>query len=225
MASRLKRFYRLHHWEHLAGRRSEDLQPQICVNIEDPIKHAYTEGLWDDDSAWGHALHVFGGLDQVFTPEVLMPRSLWNAARYIHRQLNDLSDDDTPDWGEYERRSSIACALRAAYLDAARPSGASPEALADTEHLRWMAYVRSEGLRYADPALVKAYYGQVKGGHVDILGKLTPCLTEDQVKLENVWKYLTTGSHAGNYIGKKPFRERDLYLVNHAHEIAEKLEA
>lgn len=224
VASRLKRFYRLRHWEHLAGRRTEDLQPQICVNIEDPIKHAYTEGLWDDDSAWGHALHVFGGLEQVFTPAVLMPRSLWNAARYIHRQLNDLSDDDTPDWGEYERRSSIACALRAAYLDASRPSGASPEALADTEYLRWMAYVRSEGLRYADPALVNAYYGQVKGGHVDILGKLTPCLTEDQKKLEDVWTYLTTGIHAGNYIGKKSFRERDLYLVNHAHEIAEKLE-
>ena len=223
VASRLKRFYRLRHWEHLAGRRTEDLQPQICVNIEDPIKHAYTEGLWDDDSAWGHALHVFGGLEQVFTPAVLMPRSLWNAARYIHRQLNDLSDDDTPDWGEYERRSSIACALRAAYLDASRPSGASPEALADTEHLRWMAYVRSEGLRYADPALVNAYYGQVKGGHVDILGKLTPCLTEDQKKLEDVWTYLTNSKYADDYKNKKSFRERDLYLVDHAHEIAERI--
>lgn len=225
VASRLKRFYRLRHWEHLAGRRTEDLQPQICVNIEDPIKHAYTEGLWDDDSAWGHALHVFGGLEQVFTPAVLMPRSLWNAARYIHRQLNDLGDDAVPDWGEYERRSSIACALRAAYLDASRPSGASPEALADTEHLRWMAYVRSEGLRYADPALVNAYYGQVKGGHVDILGKLTPCLTEDQKKLEDVWTYLTNSKYADDYKNKKSFRERDLYLVDHAHEIAEKLEA
>lgn len=225
VASRLKRFYRLRHWEHLAGRRTEDLQPQICVNIEDPIKHAYTEGLWDDDSAWGHALHVFGGLEQVFTPAVLMPRSLWNAARYIHRQLNDLGDDAVPDWGEYERRSSIACALRAAYLDASRSSGASPEALADTEHLRWMAYVRSEGLRYADPALVNTYYGQVKGGHVDILGKLTPCLTEDQTELANVWTHLSTGPHARDYKNKKPFRERDLYLVNHAHEIAEKLEA
>ena len=221
VASRLKRFYRLRHWEAAAGRRTEDLQPQICVNIEDPIKHAYTEGLWDDDSAWGHALHVFGGLEQVFTPEVLMPRSLWNAARYIHRQLNELGDDAVPDWGEYERRSSIACALRAAYLDASRPSGASPEALADTEHLRWMAYVRSEGLRYADPALVNAYYGQVKGGHVDILGKLTPCLTEDQTELTNVWTHLSTGPHARDYKNKKPFRERDLYLVNHAHEIAE----
>ena len=220
VASRLKRFYRLHHWEHLAGRRTEDLQPQICVNIEDSIKHAYTEGLWDDDKSWGNALHVFGGLEQVFTPEVLMPRSLWNAARYIHRQLNNLCDDDTPDWGEYERRSSIACALRAAYLDAARPCGASPEALANTEHLRWMAYVRSEGLRWADLALVNAYYGKVKGGHVDILSKLTPCLTEDQKKLEDVWTYLTTGSHAGDYKNKRSFRQRDEYLVEHAHEIA-----
>ena len=223
VASRLKRFYRLRHWEAAAGRRTADLQPQICVNIEDPIKHAYTEGLWEEQFTGDKALRVFGGLEQVFTPEVLMPRNLWNAARYIHRQLNDLCDDAVPDWSEYERRSSIACALRAAYLDASRPTGASPEALADTEHLRWMAYVRSEGLRYADPALVDAYYGKVKGRHVDILGKLTPCLTEDQVKLEGVWTYLTTGSHAGNYIGKKSFRERDLYLVEHAHEIAERI--
>lgn len=221
VASRLKRFYRLRHWEYMAGRRIEDLQPQICVNIEDPIKHAYTEGLWEEKFAGDKALHVFGGLEQVFTPEVLMPQSLWEAARYIHRQLNDLSDDDTPDWGEYERRSSIACALRAAYLDASRPSGASPEALADTEHLRWMAYVRSEGLRYADPALVGAYYEQVKGRHVDVLGKLTPCLTEDQKELEGVWTYLTNSKYADDYTNKKSFRERDLYLVNHAHEIAE----
>lgn len=221
VASRLKRFYRLRHWEAAARRRTEDLQPQICVNIEDSIKHAYTEGLWDDDGAWGHILHVFGGLDQVFTPKVLMPQELWAAARHIHRQLNDHKRRTPLSWGEYERRSSIACALRAAYLDASRPSGASPESLADTEHLRWMAYVRSEGLRYADPALVDAYYGKVKGRHVDILGKLTPCLTEDQTELTNVWTHLSTGPHARDYKNKKPFRDRDLYLVNHAHEIAE----
>lgn len=227
VASRLKRFYRLRHWEAAAGRRTEDLQPQICVNIEDSIKHAYTEGLWDDDRAWGHPLHVFGGLEQVFTPEVLMPQSLWEAARWLHRELNRNKDGTlgTSSWGEYERRSSIACALRAAYLDASRPSGASPEALADTEHLRWMAYVRSEGLRYADTALVNAYYGRVKGRHVDILGKLTPCLTEDQKELEGVWTYLTNSKYADDYKNKKPFRERDLYLVDHAHEIAEILKA
>ena len=223
VASQLKRFYRLHHWEHLASRRTEDLQPQICVNIEDPIKHAYTEGLWEEKFAGDKALHVFGGLEQVFTPEVLMPQSLWEAARWLHRELNRNKDGTpgTSSWGEYERRSSIACALRAAYLDASRPSGASPEALADTEHLRWMAYVRSEGLRYADPALVNAYYEQVKGRHVDVLGKLTPCLTEDQEKLEGVWTYLTNSKYADDYKNKKSFRERDLYLVNHAHEIAE----
>lgn len=227
VASRLKRFYRLRHWEHLAGRRAEDLQPQICVNIEDSIKHAYTVGLWDDDNAWGHALHVFGGLDQVFTPHVLMPQDLWSAARWIHRELNRNLDGTpgTSGWGEYERRSSIACAVRAAYLDASRPSGASPDALADTEHLRWMAYVRSEGLRYADTALMDAYYGKVKGGHVDILGKLTPCLTQDQKILKDVWEYLSTGKHADDYKNKKPFRDRDLYLVEHAHEIAEILKA
>jgi len=224
VASRLKRHYRLRHWHYMAGKCDKDIQPQICVNIEDSIKHAYTGDLWTEKFAGDKALHVFGGLDQVFTRKVLMPRDLWAAARYIHRQLNDLSACTPLGWGEYERRSSIACALRAAYLNASHPSD-TPQALANTEHLRWMSYVRSEGLRYADTALMDAYYDSDHGKHVDILGKLTPCLTKDQDELAEVWKYLTTGLHAKDYKGKRSFRQRDLYLVEHAHEIAEILES
>ena len=238
VASRLKRFYRLSHWEHLAGRRTGDIQPQICVNIEDSIKRDYTHKLWTDASeranakAWDNSLHVFGGLDQVFTLKVLMPRNLWNAARYVHRELNSIPPTAPLDWGEYERRSSIACAVRAEYLCDAVCDGekrkeyennlspADQSKFADTEHLRWMTYVRSEGLRHADTDLVDVYYDSDHGKHVDILGKLTPCLTEDQDKLNIVWAHLSEGIHAADYKDKHPFRWRDEHLVELAGEIA-----
>lgn len=231
VASRLKRFYRRSHWNYEARKQAglpyaPDIQPQICVNIEDSIKHDYTQKLWaeasqrDNAKSWDTGLHIFGGLDQVFTPKVLMPRNLWTAARFIHRKLNSMESDEHLNWGEYERRSSLACAVRAEYLTAFN-STASPAKLADTEHLRWMAYVRSEGLRYADTNLVDVYYDRDNGRHVDILGKLTPCLTEDQDKLNSVWTHLSTGKYTNDYKDKRSFRQRDLYLVEQSHEIAE----
>ena len=245
VASRLKRFYRKRHWEHIAGVHTEDFQPQICVNIEEQIKHTYTEGLWDDDQTSGHALYVFGGLDQVFTQEVLMPRSLWNAARYIHRELNKPKGaPNSPqkhtaalNWGEYERRSSLACAVRAEYLYNVVCKSVSDQnsisvqdylvqirghhlyELADMEHHRWMAYVRSEGLRYGHTNLVEVYYRKVKGGHVDILGKLTPCLVSSTKELADLWKYLKR-KDPSVYRIKRSFRERDKYLVRNAATIA-----
>ena len=238
VASRLKRFYRRHHWEYLAGKCTTDIQPQICVNIEDHIKHAYTDGLWDDDKSWGNALHVFGGLDQVFTCDVLMPRNLWNAARFIHRELNKdkASSGVSPklltelNWNEYERRSSIACAVRALYLfnavcasDPAHEYSVSNNEkllnmLADVEHRRWMAYVRSEGLSKAGVELMDAYYGKVKGGHVDILGKLTPCLVETG-QLEEIWNHIKQKNTA-IFSTKRPFWERDEFVVRNAEDIA-----
>ena len=238
VASRLKRFYRRCHWEYLARKCTTDIQPQICVNIEDHIKHAYTDGLWDDDESWGNALHVFGGLDQVFTCDVLMPRNLWNAARFIHRELNKdkASSGVSPklltelNWNEYERRSSIACAVRALYLfnavcasDPAHEYSVSNNEkllnmLADVEHRRWMAYVRSEGLSKAGVELMDAYYGKVKGGHVDILGKLTPCLVETG-QLEEIWNHIKQKNTA-LFSTKRPFWERDEFVVRNAKSIA-----
>lgn len=224
VASRLKRFYRLRHWNHMADSKVKDIQTQICVNIEDSIKHTYTEGLWDTDQKWDQPLYVFGGLDRVFTGEVLMPWKLWTAARYIHRVLNTKKGEpvDTSRplaWGEYERRSSVASAVRAEYLAGAFPPNASPEALADTEHRRWMAYVRSEGMRFADLKLVNVYYDEVGRHHVDKLGKLTPCLVDAKAELENVWAHLNRKDQDA-YQNKFSFRERDEYLVRNAATIA-----
>ena len=230
VASRLKRFYRRHHWEYQAEKCTEDIQPQICVNIEDQIKHDYTLSLWTDASqqknakSWDKALHIFGGLDQVFTPEVLMPRVLWNAARFIHREMVSMEPR--------QRRSSIDCAVRAEYLCDTVCDGkkrteyerclraADRSKYADTEHLCWMAYVRSEGLCHADTDLVDAYFDPDHGKHVDILGKLTPCLTEDQKMLDAVWAHLSQGIHAADYKDKHPFRWKDEHLVDLAGKIA-----
>jgi hypothetical protein len=55
---------------------------------------------------------------------------------------------------------------------------------------------------------------------VDILGKLTPCLTTDQTKLDSVWTHLSQGKHAADYKDQHPFRWRDGHLVELAVEIS-----
>ena len=185
-----------------------------------------------NSKSWDKALHIFGGLDQVFNPGVLMPRDLWNAARFIHREMVSMDPRQRLNWGEYERRSSIDCAVRAEYLCDTVCDGkkrteyerclraADRSKYADTEHLCWMAYVRSEGLCHADTDLVDAYFDPDHGKHVDILGKLTPCLTEDQKMLDAVWAHLSQGIHAADYKDKHPFRWRDEHLVDLAGKIA-----
>lgn len=223
VATRLTRHYRLRRWES-GAQKKEARQPQICVNIEDTIKHGYVRDLWKE------SLHIFGGLDQVFTEEVLMPRDLWKAARYIHGKLTSPKYGGDPQhWGEYERRSSMACAAHApCYLkvpgyDRTAESWCSYNdrcsALTDTEHRRWMAFVRSEGLRLIPTGLLTAAYFDENRSHVDIPAKLTPCLVESRDELNAVWGYLTE-HRPGLCEDKLPFRERDEFVVRHAECIA-----
>ena len=223
VATRLTQHYRLRRWEAKAQNAKDD-PPQICVNIEDTIKHGYVRDLWED------SLHIFGGLDQVFTEAVLMPRDLWKAARYIHGALTSPKNGGAPQrWGEYERRSSMACAAHAPsyrkvpdFSDIVKnwdPKDRLCSALIDTEHRRWMAYVRSEGLRLIPTGLLTDAYFDENRSHVDIPAKLTPCLVETKEELEAVWDYLK-GSRPAFCADKLPFRERDEFIVRHAELIA-----
>ena len=238
VASRLKRFYRLLHWKR-ATRQSTCNQPQICVNIEDAIKHAYTEDLWTSKLSWDRSLHVFGGLDQVFTCKVLMPRDLWKAAHWLHRELSrPATPADAPPpaeadhWGEYERRSSIACAAHAAcyaakvgtpYLEKlARWDEVDYQSFIDTEHRRWMAYVRSEGMRKVSKKVVDEYFGPLKNRHADIQGKLTPCLVDTKDELQDLWNHLKGKERFDST--KRPFRQRDELLILNAKAIADGIE-
>lgn len=243
VASRLKRHYRQRHWDREARKTEgkddvKDTQPQICVNIEDSVKHEYTQQLWRTDKSWDRPLHVFGGLDQAFAKEVLMPEKLWNAARWIHRQLNKIDADTPLTWNEYERRSSIACAAHSeCYVTAvcAADSNQSYAALlrnyteqeldllVDTEHQRWMAYVRSEGMRKATVNLVDVYFGDINNKHVDTLGKLTPCLVGTKDELNSIWEHLTA-NHPEDYQETTPFRKRDEFLVLNADIIKQGIE-
>lgn len=228
VSSRLKQFYRRRHWKCEAKEGTAMRQPQICVNIEDPIKHDYIKTLWntDNDKSWDKELYVFGGLDEAFTLKVLMPEDLWKKARRVHRELNQLKHSEPMNWDEYQRRSSIACASHMEYIvDDNRLSKYDVESLADTEHQRWMAYVRSEGMCQSSLPQVAAYRG--KNGtsrHIDKLGKLTPCLVETE-KLDEIWKEVENNHQGASSNGPDilvnnslSFRERDKLVVEKASE-------
>lgn len=239
VASRLKQFYRTRHWEVLSRNESHtDTSPQICVHMEDAIKQDYTRKLWQTEKDWDHPLFVFGGPEYTFSREVLMPEKLWDAARWIHRQLNDMTANGPMQWSEYERRSSMACAAHAEYHVASICTGDSDEIYAewlsgctaeeqeeliDSEHRRWMVYVCSEGMRKADVSLVDAYFDEIGGRHVDTLGKLTPCLVKTKDELNDIWEHLKT-NYPEKYQGKTPFRQRDTFLVKNAYIIAKGIE-
>ena len=228
VSSRLKQFYRRHHWKHKANEGTEKCHPQICVNIEDPIKHDYINTLWntDIDKSWDKELYVFGGLDEAFTLKILMPEDLWRKARRVHQELNQLKKNEPMNWDEYQRRSSIACATHMEYIvDDNWLSKYDTELLADTEHQRWMAYVRSEGMCQSSLLQVAAYRGKAgTSKHIDRLGKLTPCLVETE-KLNEIWKEVANNhqvysNNDPSILGNKSlsFRERDRLIVEKASE-------
>ena len=214
VASRLKQHYRRQLWESLIPGGSTSDHPQICVNVEDAIKHAYTEKLALAKGHQGKALHVFGGLDQIFTPDVLMPRKYWETAQWIHKKLLGNPDSRDKLWTEYERRSSFACAANPRH----HLGTPSDDDLCRTEHQRWMTFVRSEGMTYARRELMDAYFEKIHT-HVDTLGKLSPCLEDDPQALTDLWNHLCALDKS--YDRKPPFTQRDKTIVIHTNEIKE----
>ena len=85
-----------------------------------------------------------------------------------------------------------------------------------------MAYVRSEGLRKAGLSLVDVYYDPKHGRHVDILGKLTPCLEDSADKLQAIWDQLSQDHES--YTGKYSFRQRDELLILNSQIITDGIE-
>lgn len=214
VASRLKQHYRRQLWESLIPGGSTSDHPQICVNVEDAIKHAYTEKLALAKGHQGKALHVFGGLDQIFTPDVLMPRKYWETAQWIHKKLLGNPDSRDKLWTEYERRSSFACAANPRH----HLGTPSDDDLCRTEHQRWMTFVRSEGMTYARRELMDAYFEKIHT-HVDTLGKLSPCLEDDPQALTDLWNHLCALDKS--YDRKPPFTQRDKTIVIHTDSIKE----
>lgn len=220
VASALYRHYRKQYWTD-----NQTHLPRICVNLEDEIKARSTACIYPSNSpdSWEPGFTVFGTDQEVFSSEVLLPRGLWRAARKLHKLLN--KEDPEPNWCEYERRSSIAAVAHgaahvASVLTEAQAElfvynytqqlNASLPALRSAEHLRWMNYVRSEGMSLATEAIWKAYIDNL-GSHVDIRGQLSPCLVSTD-ELDTVYNNLKP-----HLSGKKcSFREQDELVARNA---------
>lgn len=220
VASALDRFYRKQYW---SGKLNT--LPRLCVNLEDETKAQSTKRIYPSEglNPWEPGFTVFGTDPEVFSAEVLLPRALWDAARSLHALLND--QPPAPDWCEYERRSSIAAVAHgAAHVAAVMPrdqqdiftcdysalTEGNLSKLKTAEHLRWMNYVRSEGMSLADDRILGSYLPHL-GSHVDIRGQLTPCLC-DSTKLDTLHdklKDLLTGR-------KYSFTQQDELVVRNA---------
>ena len=220
VASALYRYYRKQYWID-----TQTHLPRICVNLEDEIKARSTGCIYPSDNLnpWEPGFTVFGTDQEVFSAEVLLPRGLWLAARKLHQLLND--QEPAPNWCEYERRSSIAAVAHgAAHIASVLPQGqnelfdcnysklanASIPALRSSEHLRWMNYVRSEGMSLAEEKIWNAYIGNL-GSHVDIRGQLSPCLVSTD-KLDALYADLSTYLSGKKY----SFQAQDELVVRNA---------
>lgn len=203
-------------------------------------------------------LHVFGCEDESeFSENILIPRNVWKAAEGLnntHSDSNVSQDYDVPN--EYKRRSSIACVSHAIYHVASRvPTeedlkktfGVSSEVNdnvlsvldkyscccdeekeAKAEHQRWMNYVRSEGMQYAELSVVRSYLSHTKN-HVDAQAKLTPCLVPYEElgdlsgKINNLYQETSTSDNKKMQVQIKDFREMDRKAVRDAESIMEEI--
>ena len=220
VASALDRYYRKQYW---SGKRS--CLPRLCVNLEDETKAQSTRRIYPSEglNPWEPGFTVFGTDPQVFSAEVLLPRALWDAARSLHALLHERKP--APDWCEYERRSSIAAVAHgAAHVASVLPTDQQDlftcdySALAEAnlpmlkaaEHLRWMNYVRSEGMSLAEDPVWGSYLAPL-GSHVDIRGQLTPCLI-DSTKLDALYEKLKDQLTGRKY----SFTQHDELVVRNA---------
>lgn len=181
----LYRYYRKQYWS-----GSQTSLPRICVNLEDETKAKSTRRIYTQrgPKPWEPGITVFGTDEEIFSAEVLLPRGLWLAARKLHAVISN--QEPKPDWGEYERRSSIAAVAHGAAHLALLPEQGQPDLsarncsnlteeqiikLRKAEHQRWMNYVRSEGMTLAKEEIWSKYVEKLKK-HVDVQGQLSPCL-------------------------------------------------
>ena len=202
--------------------------PQICLNLENETKARSAERIYlhTDPKDWEPRVTIFGTDQEVFSAEVLLPRGLWLAARKLHALLNGAADPKA-DWGEYERRSSIAAVAHGAAHVASLFDGEDllsadyPALMANkltllrrAEHRRWMNYVRSEGMTRATDLIWKRYAKHLHT-HVDVQGQLTPCLIDsDQLfRLFNELKAALPESFTDDTLN---FQKRDELVVRNA---------
>lgn len=229
VASRMARHYRKRYWE------NKDTQlPMICVNLEDNIKSDYMSAFFEKLNPQNPAF-VFGSDNHTFSEKMLMNRNLWAAARNLHRNLKSC---DFTYWNEYERRSSIACTAHTSYHCRAADSyykaqmhelyfdcltEEQKETMVDAEHRRWMAYSRSEGMQSISVDIAKVIWGET-GTHVDMDGRLTPCLVPTK-ELDGLYRAIYLKGKSTTQQEEMPprrtFYERDRFVARNIYRIQE----
>lgn len=234
VASKLKRHYRRLYWKDVHG-----FQPVICVNLEDPIKSEYVPCFFqngernasDGEKVLSVPLHVFGSDHDTFSEKMLMDRGVWTAARKLRAILKCRS---FVYWREYERRSSVACALHAPYHIHAllgdqneteyetvygQLSEAQKERMIDAEHIRWMRYTRCEGFQTVSREMAQRFQ-EVTGNHMDPVAKLSPCLIETK-KLDELYETLYPAGAGHTSVDDLPFKQRDERVVRNAWRLCQ----
>lgn len=91
--------------------------------------------------------------------------------------------------------------------------------LSEAEHLRWMKYVRSEGLCKAERRVVEAYMPYIHH-HCDVIGRLSPCLVSfDQLTELSQYIQRLYDKHSIDGKSNRPplsFSAADEYIVKNA---------
>ena len=226
VASSLARYYRRKYWEN-----PSILLPIICVNLENRIKAEYVSEFYRHDKP-AVPFHVFGTDNKIFSENMLINRSLWQAARMLHKGLKEKTVYDFSYWSEYERRSSVACVAHASYHVKAMESyfpkkdyhiaykqlnNDQKKAMIDAEHRRWRNYSRCEGMQGISEKISKEIVKE-KGNHVDTLARLTPCMV-DTNELEALFRRLYLENDKlpkGVVPPSRSFYERDRFVVANA---------
>jgi hypothetical protein len=107
-----------------------------------------------------YGIHMIGDLDSFYSVDTLIVSKLVEEGREVHRRYS--GGDDTGFWKyEYDYRSSIAKAMHERLrvkmkldipgIEKEWDSRSEEEKLAigQIEHIRWNAYMRSEGYQYS----------------------------------------------------------------------------
>ena len=139
-------------------------------------------------------IELFGSIDTIYSEKTLLNTELEKLALAVHLQYYGVSDKPTDDddyiyalntfmTSAYNRRSSMASALhfkaKLMMVEAMRAKGMTAEdisvALAENEHIRWMAFTRSIGYTNGTDDEMELYIPQT-GRDIDKMAKLHCCL-------------------------------------------------
>lgn len=175
-------------------------KPIININVENSEKKKQIEVL-KNEIGHSYDLHTFGDIEELYSSRNILNEKIELLAQQVHLNYN-FDDINLIEYYkiEYYKNSSRASALHLKYKiysilkDEKNPeilnSEKTRELLAENEHNRWCAYIRSLGYSYASLKEVKEYKDETKH-YVNHLAKLHPALVPYK-ELDKISKELSS---------------------------------